>query len=355
MRRTTAMILLLVALAGCGDDDAAPEAPAAAMYFPPADYAEWHTAPPASLGWNEAAIGPLKDYLAGTGTRSFMILVDGRIVMEEYFAGHDASATWPWNSAGKTLLTAITGIARQSGLLDVEDLVSAHVGTGWTATTTEQEDLIEVRHLLTMTSGLDDSRQLVVPANLTWVANAGERWSYHNVFQVLFEVVAAAADQPFAGYFDAHLRDRIGMDGVWNVGPIFTIYHSTTRSMARFGLLALNQGRWDGEQIVDEEWFTDSTRSSQDINPSYGYLWWLNGKASYMVPGGQDVYTGPLVPNAPADMHAAMGAEDQRLYVVPSRAMVIVRMGEASDPDHPSFALSGFDNDLWERIDAVID
>lgn len=110
------------------------------------------------------------------------------------------------------------------------------------------------------------------------------------------------------------------MDGVWNVGPLFTIYHSTTRSMARFGLLALNQGRWDGEQIVEEARFTDSTRSSQDINPSYGNLWWLNGNASYMVPGGQDVYTGPLVPNAPADLHATM---------------VIVRMGKASDPDNP--------------------
>ncbi len=355
MPRLVATILLLTALAGCSDDDTAPPAPEATMYFPPVGSAEWETTSPAGFGWNDAAIEPLRDYLAATGTRSFMVLVDGRIVVEEYFAGHDAAATWQWNSAGKTLLTAATGIARQQGLLDLDDRVSAHVGAGWTATTTEQEDLIRIRHLLTMTSGLDDSRQLVVPENLTWVADPGVRWSYHNVFQVLFDVVAAATDQPFSDYFDAHLRDRIGMDGSWDVGPIFTIYHSTTRGMARFGLLALNRGRWNGVQVVDEEWFAASTTSSQSINPSYGYLWWLNGKASYMVPGGQDVYTGPLVPNAPADMYAAMGAEDQRVYVIPSRAMVVVRMGEASDPDNPSFALSGFDNDLWERIGAVID
>ncbi|MBL7747104.1 MAG: serine hydrolase, partial [Chitinophagaceae bacterium] len=69
---------------------------------------------------------------------------------------------------------------------------------------------------------------------------------------------------------------------------------------------------------------------------------------------GQTVYPGSLVPNAPADMYAAMGAEDQRIYVVPSKKMVVIRMGDASDPLNPVFALSGFDNDLWQKINAVI-
>ncbi|MBC7875138.1 MAG: serine hydrolase, partial [Ferruginibacter sp.] len=58
--------------------------------------------------------------------------------------------------------------------------------------------------------------------------------------------------------------------------------------------------------------------------------------------------------NAPADMYAAMGAEDQRIYVVPSKKMVVIRMGNASDPLNPNFALSGFDNELWQKINAVI-
>lgn len=73
-----------------------------------------------------------------------------------------------------------------------------------------------------------------------------------------------------------------------------------------------------------------------------------------MIPGGQTVYSGSLVPNAPADMFAAMGAEDQRVYVVPSLNMVVVRMGDASDPLNPSFAVSGFDDELWAMINAVI-
>ena len=144
------------------------------------------------------------------------------------------------------------------------------------------------------------------------------------------------------------------MDGFWNNGAIYKIYHSNTRSMARFGLLALNKGKWIDEQIINEPFFNESISTSQSINPSYGYLWWLNGKTSYMVPGGQTVYPGNLVPNAPTDMYSAMGAEDQRIYVIPSKNMIVIRMGDASDPANPSFALSGFDNALWQKINAVI-
>jgi CubicO group peptidase (beta-lactamase class C family) len=72
-----------------------------------------------------------------------------------------------------------------------------------------------------------------------------------------------------------------------------------------------------------------------------------------MVPGGQTVYSGTLVSNAPADMYAAMGASDQRIYVVPGKNMVVIRMGDASDPANPSYAVSGFDDALWQKIKAV--
>jgi hypothetical protein len=52
-------------------------------------------------------------------------------------------------------------------------------------------------------------------------------------------------------------------------------------------------------------------------------------------------------------MYAAMGANDQRIYVVPSKKMVVIRMGDASDPTNPNFAVSGFDNALWGKISAL--
>lgn len=283
-----------------------------------------------------------------------MILVNGRIVMEEYFNGHTTTTTWPWNSAGKTLVTAATGIAQQEELLNINTRVSDFLGTGWTNAPLNKELLITSKHLLTMTSGLNDASNLVIPANLTYLADAGSRWSYHNVFQKLMDVVAKASNQNFDTYFNAKIKSAIGMDGFWNNGLIFKIYHSNTRSMARFGLLALNKGKWNNQQILNQAFFNESISSSQTINPAYGYLWWLNGKSNYMVPGGQINFLGSLVPNAPADMFAAMGAEDQRIYIIPSKNMVVVRMGDASDPSNPSFAVSGFDNALWQRINAMI-
>jgi CubicO group peptidase (beta-lactamase class C family) len=344
------MLLLLASTACSRNEDDDP--PDESMYFPSEN--EWDTQSLSGLGWNAGGLQPLKDYLIQKHTRSFMILVNGRIVMEEYFNGHTPTTTWQWNSAGKTLVATATGIAQQEGLLDINHKVSDYLGTGWTSEPMDKENLIKPMHLLTMTSGINDENNLVIKSNLTYLADAGTRWSYHNVFQLLMDVVADASSQDFETYFNAKLRDKIGMDGFWHNGLIFKIYHSNTRSMARFGLLALNKGRWNSEQILNESFFSSATSPSQSINPSYGYFWWLNGKSSYMVPGSQTVYQGPLVPNAPSDMYAAMGAEDQRIYVVPGKKMVIVRMGGASDPLNPSFALSGFDNELWGKINDLI-
>lgn len=326
----------------------------AGMFFPDLSGNNWETNTIGSLGWNSAAVLPLKDFLLQNNSKSFIILVNGRIIMEEYFNSHTNTTTWPWNSAGKTLVTTITGIAQQQGLLNINTKVSDFLGTGWTNTTLNKENLISSKHLLTMTSGLNDANNLVLPSNLTYLADAGSRWSYHNVFQKLMDVVAKASNQNFETYFNTHLKSKIGLDGFWNNGLIFKVYHSNTRSMARFGLLALNKGKWKNEQIVNEAFFNESIASSQLINPAYGYLWWLNGKTSFMVPGGQVNFLATLVPNAPADMYAAMGAEDQRIYVIPSKNMVVIRMGEASDRSNPSFAVSGFDNALWQRLNALI-
>jgi len=355
MKHFTLSLLLLVLVSSCSKNgDAVQPSLPESMYFPSNSSSTWETKSLSSLGWNQAAVQPLKDFLIQKHTKSFIILVNGRIVMEEYFNGQTATGTWEWNSAGKTLVASITGIAQQEGLLNISSKVSDYLGTEWTSMPLSKENLITVRHLLTMTSGNDDTKQYVVKPNLTYVADAGTRWAYSNIFQKLTNVVANASNKSFETYFNEKIKNRIGMDGFWNFGTIFTIYHSTARSMARFGLLALNNGKWGNEQIVNESYFKESIAPSQSINSSYGYLWWLNGKSSFMIPGEQTVYQGYLVPNAPADMYAAMGANDQRIYVIPSKKMVVVRMGDASDPVNPNFAVSGFDNALWDKINAIV-
>ena len=88
----------------------------------------------------------------------------------------------------------------------------------------------------------------------------------------------------------------------------------------------------------------------QKLNQGYGYLWWINGKTSYRLPGLQLQFNGSLIPNAPADMFMALGKNDQKIYVVPSKKMVIIRMGDVANPSNPTFALSGFDAELWTKI-----
>ena len=117
------------------------------------------------------------------------------------------------------------------------------------------------------------------------------------------------------------------------------------RSMARFGLLLLNKGKWNETTILaDNDYFNHQTQSSQALNPSYGYLTWLNGKSSYRLPQTQLSFDGPLIPNAPMDTYAALGKNDQKIYVVPSQNLVVIRMGESAG--NVQLAASSFDNEL---------
>jgi CubicO group peptidase (beta-lactamase class C family) len=162
-------------------------------------------------------VQPLKEYLSQKHTKSFMILVNGRIVMEEYFNGHTSTSSWQWNSAGKTLVATTTGIAQQEGLLNINNKVSQYLGTGWTSEPLEKENLITSRHLLTMTSGINDANELVIKSNLTYLADAGTRWSYHNVFQKLMDVAAAASNQEWTvtGITGLYLKYTIVPRVVW--------------------------------------------------------------------------------------------------------------------------------------------
>ncbi|HLA56655.1 MAG TPA: serine hydrolase [Flavobacterium sp.] len=351
MKNSYFPLLVLLLFFGCSSDDNTTTSQET-LYFPPIGSDTWETKSPVSLGWDETAIQPLLDYLEVKHSKSFIILIDGKIVMENYFNGHSATANWYWASAGKTLTSTVTGIAQQEGFLDINDKVSDYLGTGWTSAPLAKENLITNKHLLTMTSGLDDSLgDDVSPANLQYTADAGTRWAYSNVYVKLQDVVAAAVGQSFPDYFNAKLRDKIGMNGVWLTSDDNIVYYSTTRSMARFGLLMLNKGKWESDQIVNEAYFNAATATSQNINQSYGYLWWLNGKSSYHMPQTQFQFTGSIIPAGPSDMFMALGKNDQKIYVVPSKNMVVIRMGDAADD--VNLALSGFDNELWEKIDAL--
>lgn len=306
------------------------------LYFPPNNSSDWEILPYEDLGWCSEKIDSLYDFLDNEGSKGFILLKDGKIVLEQYFNGYDASRVWYWASAGKTLTAFMVGMAQQQNKLNIQDKTSQYLGKGWTSCTPEQEEAITVWHQLTMTTGLDEGNGSVDctdPSCLLFKNPAGTRWAYHNApYTLLDEVITGATGGNLNVFMQQSLKGVTGMTGSFLKVGDNNVYWSTARSMARFGLLMLNKGVWNTTPVMtDTAYFNAMIRPSQSLNPSYGYLWWLNGQDKLMLPGSQVVFNRSLAPDAPDDMYCALGKNGQIISVIPSQNMVWIRMGESPD------------------------
>ena len=323
------------------------------LYFPPLTGSTWQTVTPQSLGWCQDRLDTLVNFVESTHGKGFIILKGGKIVVEEYFGTFTQDSLWYWASAAKSLVGFMTGMANEDGYFDLDEPTSEYLGTGWSSLSPEKEALVTIRNQITMTTGLNDAvadPDCISPSCLTYLADAGTRWAYHNApYLLMHDVIANASGQTFQQFTNQQVKSQIGMStGTW-VGQLF---FSKTRDMARFGLLNLAEGNWNGNQLLaDANYLYDMKHTSNDYNLSYGYLWWLNGQSSFMLPQTQFVFNTSLVSTAPADMYAALGKNDQKIYVVPSLDMVVVRMGNAANES--VFAVTSFDTQLWQRISAL--
>ncbi len=355
------IFMSLFLIIGCSHNNDTPEnelPEPLGMYFPPLNGNEWESISMSELDWNEAAEQSLYDFLEENNTDAFIILKDGRMVVEKYFGDFDATQNHSWNSAAKTLTSMTVGIAQQEGFLSIDDPSFDYIGVGWSSLTPQQEQNITVKHHLTMTTGLDytvENNFCTDKECLVYKGDPNTFWYYHNAtYSLLDDIVAAATNQDFKTYFNSKVRDRIGMQGTWIKTGYLNLYFSTARSMARFGLLNLNEGYWETTAILeDQDYFTSAINTSQVLNPSYGYLYWLNGKNGFRLPESEELYPGKLIPSAPDDLYAGLGAFDQKLYIVPSQGLVIVRMGDAANSEE--FGPTSFDNELWGKIKDLID
>ncbi|MGY6523269.1 MAG: serine hydrolase domain-containing protein [Mongoliitalea sp.] len=333
------------------------------MYFPPINSMQWDISTFNELGWNTQEFENFKTYLESMNTRAFIVLKDGRIAIEEYFGrtiiGNQPfgrTSQWYWASAGKTLTATLVGIAQQEGKLSIDDASSDYLGLSWTNLSPQKERLIQVKHQLSMTTGLDYlgvDLDCTLPSCLRYRTDAGQQWFYHNApYTLLEKVVENATGINYNTYTRQKIGAKIGMGGQWISQEFNNVYWSTARDMARFGLLILNRGRWENNEVIsDQNYFNQMVSSSQTLNPAYGYLWWLNGKESIIPPGISNSLNLPLASNAPADLIAGMGKNGQFVEVVPSMNLVVVRMGEA--PDNALVPIA-FHNEMWERLMRVI-
>jgi CubicO group peptidase (beta-lactamase class C family) len=346
IKRIVILILLLIPSVGKSQS----------MYFPPIVGNTWDTLSPASLGWCEPKIDSLLDYLEAKNSKAFILLKDGKIVIEKYFGTFTIDSAWYWASAGKTLTGFTLGIAQQEGFLSIQDTTSDYLGAGWTVCPPLKEDKITIRHQLTMTSGLDDGvpdHYCTLDTCLQYLADAGTRWAYHNgPYTLLDSVIESATGQSLNSYITQKIKNPTGMTGAFFPSGYNNVFFSKPRSMARFGLLMLNQGNWNGNQILtDTSYFQQMVNTSQPLNPSYGYLTWLNGKSSFMAPGLQFNFPGSFSPNAPNDMYAALGKDGQIINVVPSQNLVYIRMGNAPGVGEVPIA---FNDTVWIKLNEVM-
>ena len=321
-------------------------------YFPPTSGSTWQTMPPSELGWCQDSIAALIDYLDDEQSKAFIVLKDGKMVIEHYFDTFTQDSLWYWASAGKSLTAFLVGRAQEEGLLSINDRTSDHLGTGWTSASANQEDQITIRHQLTMTTGLNDGTgtpDCLTPSCLQYLSDAGTRWAYHNApYTLLRSVVEAASGQTYNQFTNTNIKQQTGMDGLWIMAGDNNVFFSTARSMARFGLLMQNSGVWDGDTVMyDQQYLYDMTHPSQSLNEAYGYLWWLGGQNSFMVPTVQVVFPGSPAPSAPSDMFAGLGKNGQMVSVSPSEGMVVVRMGNSNGGGLVSMDLA---EGIWWRL-----
>ena len=319
-------------------------------YYPPLTGDTWETVSPASLGWNETKLNEAMDFAATKASYGIVILKKGRIVTERYWNGWTKDTKYYLASAGKSVMAFLAGIAQQDGIINISTKSSQYLGTGWSSAPLAKENLITVRHHLSMTTGLDDNvpdDNCTTQSCLKYKADAGTRWAYQNAaYYLVQDIITAASGKTINQYSKEKLYDKIGMPNAFWLNRVM---YCTTREAARFGSLVLSKGSWNGTALLsDMAYFNTMTSTSQNINLSYGYLWWLNGKASSMVPGLQTVFPVPLNTNAPADMYMALGKDDKKIYVVPSLDVVVVRLGD--DAGANPLGPSGFDAELWGKL-----
>ena len=325
--------------------------PVEAYYYPPLSANTWDTKTAASAGWNEALLQQAFDYAGTKNTFGLIVLQHGKIVKEQYWNNWTKDTRYYIASAGKSVVGFITGVAQQEGILNINNKTSQYLGTGWTSLPLAKENFITIKNQLTMTTGLDDAvpdQDCTTASCLIYKADAGTRWAYHNApYHLLQNAIAVASNKTFNQYCKEKLFDKIGMpSALW----LNYVMYCTTREASKFGSLILSKGKWNGTAILnDDAYFGAMTNTSQNINLSYGYLWWLNGKASAMVPQSQIIFPVSLVPNAPADMYMALGKDDKKIYVIPSLDAVVVRLGDAANAT-TNLGPSGFDNEFWGKL-----
>lgn len=302
---------------------------------------EWPSADPDTMGLSAEALQSHLDRCKESGSFGCLIAYKGRVVQEWYRIEHRSPFVGT-RSAVKSWTGLLTGMLIADGAIDSVSVPVAKWIPEWTAGA--QAD-VTIRHLLTMTSGLSDrtGNRMTIPSPDSAAAASipsgpgvvaaenttgyvfdlnldfppGQRFSYSNEgVQLLSPILERAAGMPLARYARERLFDPLGMentrllvDDYYNT-VTFGGAETTLTEFARIGQLMLNDGKWNGTQIVPASWVERSTTPIPQMS-NYGYLWWVDRKR---------------------DNFAATGSLDNMCIVFPDLSLVVARMQRDPQP-----------------------
>lgn len=305
------------------------------------------------------------EYSAEARGLSVLVMKGDKIVFEEYQNGHSANTTHLLASGTKSFSGVMLAAAIDDGLIKSFDEKVSDTITEWKSD--PQRSKITLRQLLSLTSGIDVGQNLRPPAYSSAVKNTskyepGEKFQYGPApFQIFGEVMRrklAEKNESVLDYLKRRIFEPIGLktdrwtlqEGQPNLPSGAFL---TAREWIKFGRMLKDGGKWNGKQIIRKPLLDELSKGSK-ANPNYGVTFWLNrshnGQANVVdttgrlrnIMGDEDVGTTAISKNGidkqiANDLYMAAGAANQRLYIIPSLDMVIVRQGRMTKFDDRKF------------------
>lgn len=279
-------------------------------------------------------------------SHALLIWHDGALDLEHYYPGHDANSVTPTQSMHKSVLAMLIGIAIQQGLIgSVDDPASKYVSE-WAG---DDRRSITIRQMLQQDSGIDfpglvGFARLTLGGNIAPIAldqklldPPGTRFDYNGINpEVLGILLQRVTGKPYADYLGENLWRYVSPDKAavvldseaHRIPRTFCCLDTTARAWLRLGLLHLNGGRVGDRQVVPEAWMKEIETPSAN-NPNYGYFTWLGTtfEKERRYNHKSNTHANHSEPFAAPDVIYFDGFGGQRVYIVPSRKLVIVRTG----------------------------
>jgi CubicO group peptidase (beta-lactamase class C family) len=272
-------------------------------------------------------------------TRSVIVIYKDKIIAEKYADDFNKNSKILGWSMTKSITGTLFGILQKQDKIDItqpapidewknderskittNDLLQMNSGLEWEENYSKICDATKMLFIEEDMTKLQINKPLVGKPNNTWNYSSGTTNLLSGILRKQFKT-----HQEYLDFWYTNLLDKIGMnsaivetDMAGNfVGSSYG--WATTRDWAKFGLLYLHKGNWNGEQIFDESWTKYVSTPTNTSNGNYGAQFWLN--------------TGGRFPNVPKDMFYASGFQGQMVAIFPSNDLVIVRMGLKEDPE----------------------